>query len=210
MELRQGRRLIACCLQFGRSLVTTARGLCPGWMSFTGNISDFERFRSSIRSAALGQIADCWQAGLGNKRMPGWGCFEPACISPRIKRIFAFAYDRASGEISRSLAGKEIISEINRNLAGTLIQLLQPPRLAVRMHYTVSRVVRGPFLYRGTGKLFQQGAHIAEGERIILPISADGITGDGALGASDYDHPTIDASTEPVEVLHDIEEWFSA
>jgi hypothetical protein len=179
-------------------------------MSFTGNISDFEKFRSSIQSAALGQIADCWQAGLGNKRMPNWACFEPACISPRLKRIFAFAYDRTSGEISRSLAGREIISEINRNLAATPIQLLQPPRLAVRMHYTVSRVVCGPYLYRGTGKLFQQGPHIAEGERIILPISMNGMTGDGALGASDYHHSTIDTSTEPVEVLHDIEEWFSA
>jgi hypothetical protein len=40
-------------------------------------------------------------------------------------------------------------------------------------------------------------------------MSTDGFNGDGALGASDYDLPMVEAGTEPVEVLHDIEEWFA-
>ena len=191
---------------------------------------------------------------MGNKRLPAWTAIKPDWIAPHLTRVFAFTYDRQSGEITRSLAGNQLLAlpaaaipnfsghwKLNAadsddpqrlvqaqfdspagivtcvqphdllagDLRGTPLQQFQPPRLALRMHLTVSRVVLGPAFYRGTGKLFQQGTHIVEGERIVLPLSTDGINGDGALGASDYDDPIAEAATDPVEVLHDVEEWFA-
>jgi len=177
-------------------------------MSELGNSGGFANFRNSIQSAALGAIADHWQSALGNKRLPPWTSVQPSWIAPHLKRVFAFAYDIASGEITRSLVGNQVLALVDWNSKGTPVQNLQEPRLALRMHLTVSRVVLGPSFYRGTGRLFQQGPYVVEGERIVLPISSGGVIGDGALGASDYYHPEADASTDPVEVLHDIEEWF--
>jgi hypothetical protein len=168
----------------------------------------FTSFRERIASTALGMLADHWQSALGNKRLPAWTAIKPDWIAPHLTRVFAFTYDRHSGEITRSLAGSQLLTLLAGDLRGTPLQQFQPPRLALRMHLTVSRVVLGPAFYRGTGKLFQQGGHMVEGERIVLPLATDGINGDGALGASDYDDPIAEAATDPVEVLHDVEEWF--
>jgi hypothetical protein len=177
-------------------------------MSELDQSDGFASFRHRIQSAALGALADHWHYALGNKRLPAWASIQPSRIAPHLKRVFAFTYDGASGEITRSFAGSEVLSLVGWNSKGTPVQNLQAPRLALRMHLTVSRVVLGPTFYRGTGKLFQQGAHVVEGERIVLPLSSDGVTGDGAFGASDYYCPEVEASTDPVDVLHDIEEWF--
>jgi len=177
-------------------------------MSELGASGGFTSFRGSIKSDALGTIADHWQSARGNKRLPAWTSIQPSCIASHLKRVFAFTYDRASREITRSVAGSQVLSLVGWEPKGTPVQNLQAPRLAMRMHLTVSRVVLGPTFYRGTGKLFQQGPYVVEGERIVLPLSSDGDVGDGALGASDYYHPETDSLTDPVEVLHDIEEWF--
>jgi len=170
--------------------------------------SGFAGFRSRISSAALGTIADHWQSALGDKRMPAWAEIHPSWIAPHLTRVFAFTYDRASGGITRAFMGGQLLEMLPGNLRGTPLQHLQAPRLAIRMHLTVSRVVLEPTFYRGTGKLFQQGARIIEGERIVLPMSTDGVNSDGALGASDFDHAAVEDAIEPVEVLHDIGEWF--
>jgi hypothetical protein len=168
----------------------------------------FEAFRKRIASTALQTLADHWHAALGNKRMPAWTAIQPSWIAPHLTRVFAFVYDRESGAITRSFAGNQLLSLLDGNIHGTPLEQFQPPRLAMRMHMTVSRVILGPSFYRGTGKLFQQGRNIVEGERIVLPISTDGVNGDGALGVSDYHQPVTESATEPVEVLHDVEEWF--
>ena len=169
----------------------------------------FAEFRGRIGSAALATIADHWKAALGNKRLPVWTAIEPSWIAPHLTRVFAFTYDRRSGEITRSLVGGQLLAMFAGSHRGTPLEQLQAPRLALRMHLTVSRVVLEPAFYRGTGKLFRQGPHVVEGERIVLPLSTDGLNGDGALGASDYHHPLVESATDPVEVLHDGEEWFA-
>ena len=177
-------------------------------MSTHANQSGFAEFRGRIGSPALATIADHWKAAMGNKRMPVWTAIQPSWIAPHLTRVFAFTYDRQSGEITRRLMGGELLAMFAGSPRGTPLEQLQAPRLALRMHLTVSRVVREPAFYRGTGKLFRQGAHVVEGERIVLPLSTDGLNGDGALGASDYHDPMIESATDPVEVLHDAEEWF--
>jgi len=168
----------------------------------------FEDFRNRIVSPALGTLADHWHAALGNKKMPAWTAIQPSWIAPHLTRVFAFTYDRNSREITRSLVGNQLLSLLDGQFRGTPLEQFQPPRLAVRMHQTVSRVVLGPSFYRGTGKLFQQGSTIVEGERIVLPMSTDGLSSDGAFGVSDYDRSMPESAGEPVEVLHDKEEWF--
>ena len=169
----------------------------------------FEGFRKRIASTALQTLADHWHAAVGNKRMPAWTALRPAWLAPHLTRVFAFTYDRQTQEITRSLAGTQIFPLLDGHFRGTPLEQFQPPRIAMRMHLTVSRVILGPALYRGTGKLFQQGQTIVEGERIVLPMSTDGVNGDGALGVSDYQQPASESAADPVEVLHDKEEWFA-
>lgn len=49
------------------------------------------------------------------------------------------------------------------------------------------RVVRTPALSLTSGPLFRISSYIGFGERIMLPLATDGVSGDGILGVSDYE-----------------------
>jgi hypothetical protein len=78
-----------------------------------------------------------------------------------------------------------------------------------KVQANMTRLVLEPCLYRGCGRLFRLGDHVTEGERIALPLSADGEHCDGALGASDFAALPPAVPRKPVELIHDVEQWFS-
>jgi hypothetical protein len=78
-----------------------------------------------------------------------------------------------------------------------------------KVQANLTRLVLEPCLYRGFGKLFRLGDQVTEGERIILPLSADGIHCDGALGASYFVMPILANQRRPVELIHEFEQWFA-
>ena len=75
-------------------------------------------------------------------------------------------------------------------------------------------VVAVPVIYVKAGHLFDATSDdlrdnvvlVIEGERIMLPLSADGHNGDGVLGATDYPSRAMEG---PVELLLGQIEWFS-
>jgi hypothetical protein len=48
------------------------------------------------------------------------------------------------------------------------------------------RVVTEPAFAHGVGKVFIHARRYGQGERIIMPLAADGLHGDGILGATVY------------------------
>jgi carotenoid cleavage dioxygenase-like enzyme len=48
------------------------------------------------------------------------------------------------------------------------------------------RIVQEPALLHGAGKVYSQVDRNFTGERVMLPLSEDGETGDGILGATVY------------------------
>ena len=48
------------------------------------------------------------------------------------------------------------------------------------------RVVTGPAFAHGSGPVFIHAGRHGTGERVILPLAADGVHGDGILGATVY------------------------
>jgi len=70
------------------------------------------------------------------------------------------------------------------------------------------RVVREPALYAHAGPLFHQMGQPHAGERILLPLSEDGATPDGVLGAT----LLHDATSMPLALVAPdpaAERWFS-
>jgi hypothetical protein len=72
-------------------------------------------------------------------------------------------------------------------------------------YYFLSKVVATPAAGRCNGRLFTIGSKVVVGERIALPLAADGINGDAVLGASDYDRPL---ESGHVELITENMEWF--
>ena len=55
-----------------------------------------------------------------------------------------------------------------------------------RLFERLKRVVCEPAFFRGEGMVFAHLDRYGQGERIVLPMTKDGATGDGIFGATEY------------------------
>lgn len=172
-------------------------GLIPG---------GFSGFRDSIASPALQAIADHWQQARAGRPMPAWSDLSPSAISAHLKRLWAFRYDRGSGEFTARLAGNRVMVRFGKSFRGTPLRELHPPPVFEQTRSLMTRIVSQPAFVRCTGRLFRIGERFVEGERIALPLASDHCEGDGILGASDFKHLPVPG---PIELLYDRLEWYS-
>jgi hypothetical protein len=166
----------------------------------------FSEFKGRISSPALQAIAEHWQLVRADKTMPAWSDLSPSALSSHLKRLWAFNYDRATGDFTARLAGTRVMMGFGQSFRGTPLKDLHPPHVFQRCHANLTKAVSGPAIYWCGGHLFKVGNQVIKGERIVLPLASDGRHGDGVLGASDFQYP---ATTGPVELIHDQIEWFS-
>jgi hypothetical protein len=171
--------------------------------------TSFSAFRATIESAALQAVADHWEEARSSGRMPSWSDLNPSRIAPHLTRVWSFKYDRATREFTARLAGNRITVGFGISFRGTPLRDIHPPHIFEQVHARLTRLVDEPCLYRSSGKLFRQDEHVTEGERIVLPLASDGESADGALGASDFTMPPHNIRQRQVEIIYDIEQWFT-
>jgi len=154
----------------------------------------FSGFRSRIASPALQAIADHWQQACAHRPMPAWSDLLPAAIAAHLKRLWAFKYDRATGDFTARLAGTRAMARFGKSFRGTPLRELHPPHVFEQSHAFMTRVVSEPAFTRCTGKLFKIGDHAIEGERIGFHWPRTGFT-----GTAFWVHPI--SSISPVQAL---------
>lgn len=166
----------------------------------------FAAFEQVIEAPALRTIARHWNAVRGDHRLPGWGDIRPSAIAVHLPLIWSYRYDRQTDRFVGRLAGDSIEAVFSHSFRGAQMEELFPP--AALAHYAARhrRVVMEPCFFHGHGQVFDHLGRLGLGERIILPLSDNGVDGDGILGATLYDH------TAPVprdaRSSGEIEEWF--
>ena len=174
-------------------------------MTDAGAPMDFASFRARIESPSLRALADHWDKVRGRRRMPSWAHLKTSALEPHMTKIWAFNYDRSSGEFGGRFAGSAIMVDLARaswayRCASSILPLSsRPPR-------PFARTVSEPACARWSGKLFKVGDQIIEGERICLPMSRAAEHADGVLGASSYDYPVL-RTPDRLELIHDIADW---
>ena len=180
---------------------------------------DFECFLHRVASPALRAVAWHWHEARENNRMPSWADLSTSALSSHFKMLWGFQYDPETGDLTGRLSGDKFAKWVGSDFQGGRLQDLfsrtacegaPPSRLYSRAMYQeakqiLTRIVTTPLAARSSGRLFRVGDFVVTGERIGLPMAADGKTGDGILGASDYFAPPL---LGPVELIHENLEWF--
>jgi hypothetical protein len=169
-------------------------------------ISGFSEFRGKLVSAALQAIVDHWRHVCMDRPMPAWSDLSPSSLAPHFKRLWAFKYERGSGEFTARLAGNRTMVGFGKSFRGTPLNEIHPPDILELAQAHMTKVVTEPAAYYCSGKLFRAGTQIVQGERIMLPLASDGRNGDGVLGATDFPPRPLEGS---VELLVGQIEWFS-
>lgn len=168
----------------------------------------FDAFHDALASDALRAIASHWDEARGDAPMPSWEQLKPARIASHLTIVWAYRYDRASGQFTGRLAGGRIARVFDRSFRGLPLEEAFSPAQAALLQETMGRVVNEPAMGRCAGPLFKHAGRVFHGERIALPLASDGIHSDGILGASAYHYPDYCPESGPFELIFQDEVWY--
>jgi hypothetical protein len=146
----------------------------------------FRDFQQSIVSPDLQTIAAHWDSARGGKRLPAWRDIDPVAIGRRLRYVWAWKYQREPENFVNRLAGEDIVNAFGKSPRGKMMTEFFAPDVCRTYFPWHVRVVREPAFMHGAGKVYSTLDRYFSGERIMLPLSEDGVDGDGILGATVY------------------------
>jgi hypothetical protein len=162
----------------------------------------FKDFEAAIKSSELRSVALHWNEARGAKRMPGWKDIDPTAIGPHLKIIWSWKYDSSSDSFTGRIAGDDITQVFGESLRGKRMKDFFAGKHYDMVFTRHKRVVTEPAFAHGSGNVFIHARHYGLGERIIMPLAADGVHGDGILGATIYSlNPNAQQGTIPERYL---------
>ncbi len=145
-----------------------------------------ENFTIDVSDARLAALWRHWLAARGGHAMPSRTAIDPAAIVNVLPYIYVYDFRSDSGRFFNRFAGEHIYNTSGvRGGRRFLDELFTLP---------VSETIRGWFMrvvgipsvaHMGVAVKYASGDEIP-GERLILPLSSDGRTADGLIGASVY------------------------
>ena len=177
-------------------------------MRLTGVEHAFADFLNAISSPALKEVAQHWRDICQPERMPSWKDIRPSAIKKHLPIVWCYDYDPQLDDFIGRLAGHEITGVSTKPFKGTRLSELRPNAVYPRSLMRAKRVVQEPAFYRGHGMVYKTAEQSGFGERIVMPLRADGNDPAGIFGASEYKsraewfRVATDTNTEE-------EDWFS-
>jgi hypothetical protein len=168
----------------------------------------FSDFCAQIATPSLLAVAVHWNDARGSKTMPSWEDLRPKAIAAQLPIVWSYKFDPATGAFTGRLAGDRIAQIYGKSFRGLSLVEAQAPEAFASVYAVFSRVVREPAVYRCGGRIFRQRDQFGSGERIMLPLSSDGVSGDGILGATEYENLRLNPDL-PIEAVNEMEVWFS-
>ncbi|MBN9546231.1 MAG: PAS domain-containing protein [Alphaproteobacteria bacterium] len=168
---------------------------------------NFKAFKDSISSPAIRQVAIHWNEARRSGLMPAWSDIRPAAMAEQLPIIWSYRFDRDRKEFTARLAGDHIEQIFGKSFRKLSLGDAHSEGSFSWAHALLERVVTEPALHRSYGRVFKHLGRSGYGERIALPLSADGVVSDGILGATEYHYfrPAAGALVES----DDSETWYS-
>jgi hypothetical protein len=146
----------------------------------------YERFRASIKDPALGAVVEHWNIVRSGRPMPAWQDIDPASIKEHLPIVWAWRWDPELNTFIGRLAGEEILAVLRTHTRGKRIDECFATEACQAIFARFKQVIDGPALMHSHGKVYVLGGRDGQGERIVLPLGADGTLGDGVIGATVY------------------------
>src|ERR1700679_28642 len=116
-------------------------------------MTDFAAFQKTLVSPALRAVAAHWDEARKSSSFPSWEQLNPTRIAPYLTILWAFKYDRTSGQFVGRLAGSEITWAFEKNFRGLPLREAWAPGVADQSHEIMLRVISEPLIYLSAGAL---------------------------------------------------------
>ena len=169
----------------------------------------YAQFENAISSPALKQVAQHWRDICESTgRLPSWPDLRPSAIKIHLPIVWCYDYDAVLDDFIGRLAGVEITGVSSKPFKGTKLSELRPDDRYPRSLPRARRVIREPALYRGHGLVYRVEGNSGFGERIVMPLAAQGSHPPGIFGATEF-KSLAEWLLSSSDVKAENEHWFS-
>lgn len=137
-----------------------------------------------VAQPLLRELVGYWLAAARDRDMPARGDIDPAEIPRLLPYVSLCEYLPDSGRFRYRLIGDHVRTVYDSNVSGRYLDEMvstEAPRLAL---YHFRKLVELPCAVHIRGRLYAEATTAAQGERVLLPLSADGANVDMVLGAT--------------------------
>jgi hypothetical protein len=141
----------------------------------------------SIRNQRLRTLLEHYLEIRRGRRLPSRRDIDAARLGPVLPIIWISEYEAAAGTFRYRLAGEEVNRMWDRSIAGCLLSDFVLPERFKPTNDAFLRVIREEAALIASGPVYRCSDRIGVGERLVLPLSSDGVTADGLLGATHRD-----------------------
>ncbi len=138
----------------------------------------------SIKSRSLRHLLQHYLDARGDKRMPSRRDLDPARLGPVLPIIWLSEYEAAADTFRYRLAGEEVNEVFGGSVAGRLLSDFVTGDRFQATNENFLKVLRDEAALLTSGPIYRCTDRIAMGERLVLPLSSDGVAADGLLGAT--------------------------
>ncbi len=137
-----------------------------------------------LQDARLASLLDHYLEARGDRPMPGRRDIDALAIAPLLPHVWICEYQPAAGTFRYRLAGEEINAVFQGRVAGRLLSDLVAAEHFDAVNAGFLDVVRLRQAALTSGPIYRCLERVALGERLALPLSDDGETADGIIGAT--------------------------
>lgn len=120
----------------------------------------------------------------GDRRMPSRQDLDALKLGPVLPIIWISSYEPAAGTFRYRLAGEEVNEVWGRSVAGCLLSDFVLPERFKTTNASFLKVIHDQVALYASGPVYRCNDRIGLGERLVLPLSGDGKTADGLIGAT--------------------------
>lgn len=139
---------------------------------------------SSIESAALKALLSHYLETLGAKRLPSRQDIDALKLGNALPVIWISEYEPAAGTFRYRLAGEEVNDAFGQSVNGRLLSEIVSAERFDSVNAAFRRVIEEQAAMLAVGPVYRCTDRVALGERLALPLSSDGETADGLIGAT--------------------------
>lgn len=141
----------------------------------------------AINNPPLRQLLDHYLAVRGERRLPSRRDIDPLQLAPVLPIIWISEYEPAAGTFRYRLAGEQVNEIWGMSVAGRLLSDFVAPERFQVTNEAFLKVMRAQAALLMSGPVYRCTDRIALGERLVLPLSSDGVNADGLIGATARD-----------------------
>ncbi|WP_339848557.1 PAS domain-containing protein [uncultured Nisaea sp.] len=143
-----------------------------------------DQIAGRLRTESTRLLLQHWRSIMEENRLPSRNKIDPSQLAPVLPSIWLCDFMREENRFRYRLTGEKVAKRFGHKLSKHYLDDLTDPSYYPRVHRYYRNAVDFPAVLYIYGRLYAETANPIHGERILLPLSDDGLGVHGLIGAT--------------------------